>query len=276
MILLNEILLPALNNNQNVGQSGVGFIQIMGDIIIPTSALVVSVFVYLIYKEQTNIQAKMFELAGKQKNIQEKELEYLDKQLILQKINFEPKFQIKSQLRKTGGDSIFDTEFLQIDNVGFYVSDYLSTIKTFYTFSDYDININSKTEFTFPVNGYFAVGSYMGSKTNQNGTLETRFDYKNNFHFTNLYFKTIERTNNSKHVYSVSIYNLIEISYSDYERKRQVKYFCKEAINAYEVTKDVYDKRNVVSSNSYPIEYSSLNFDKVLALLNEHKNNTQE
>jgi len=47
----------------------------------------------------------MFALAGKQKDIQEKELEYLDKQLMLQKINFEPKFQIKSQLSKTGNDT---------------------------------------------------------------------------------------------------------------------------------------------------------------------------
>jgi hypothetical protein len=275
MILLTETLVPALNNTPNVGQSSVGLIQIFGDVIIPASALVVSVFVYLIYKKQTDIQTKMFELAGKQKDIQEKELEYLDKQLILQKINFEPKFQIKSPLSKTGNDSIFDTEFLQIDNDGFYISDYQSTIETFYTFSDYDINRNSKTEFVFPVSGYFAFGSYMGSKTNQKGTLETRYDFKNNLHFTNLYFETIQRTN-SEHIYSTSIYTLIEISYNDYEKKRQTKYYCKEASNTYEITKNVYDNRKVALSNPYPIEYSSLTFDKVATLYTEHKTNTQK
>lgn len=270
MTLLTLIFTPLLNSNSTAGQGSFEFLQVLKDIIIPTAALIVSVFVYLIYKKQADIQEKMFDLAGKQKDIQEKELEYLDKQLMLQKINFEPKFQIKSQLSKTGDDNVYDTEFLQIDNDGFYISDYQSSIQTFYTYSDYDYKKNLKTEFTFPVSGYFGVGSYMGSKTNQKGTLETRYDFKNNLHFTDFYRETIDRSN-SEQLYSASIFTLIEISYNDYERKKQTKYFCKEASNAYEVTKDFYDKRKTTISALHPVEYSSLNFDKVVALFNEHK-----
>jgi len=49
MILLNLFLAPILNSNPTAGQGSFEFLQILKDIIIPTAALIVSVFVYLIY-----------------------------------------------------------------------------------------------------------------------------------------------------------------------------------------------------------------------------------
>ncbi|HMG16306.1 MAG TPA: hypothetical protein VK590_12700 [Saprospiraceae bacterium] len=129
-------MILSLFYSPNVGQNTMDYLKMFRDIILPFSALLVSIFIYLIYRKQADIQGKMFELAGKQKNIQEKELEYLNKQIMLQRINFEPKFQIKSELKKTANESFFDTEFLYIENDGYFISEFQSIVETFYSLSE--------------------------------------------------------------------------------------------------------------------------------------------
>ncbi|HMG16305.1 MAG TPA: hypothetical protein VK590_12695 [Saprospiraceae bacterium] len=110
----------------------------------------------------------------------------------------------------------------------------------------------------------------MGSKTNQKGILETRFDFKNNLNYINL-FHTATNQSNSQHIYVLASYTLIKITYKDYEKIDQTKYFCIEGSGAYEITYDDYEKRKVNRFNSQLIEYSSLNFEQMLTFLKEQK-----
>lgn len=252
--------------------------KIVVDIIFSISALIVSILVFRIYKKQATTQIEMLgvsktqkDIQQTQKDIQQKELEYLDKQIMLQKLNFEPRFQIKSELKKTVSETFYDTEFISIENDGYYISEFKSSIETFYILKDYDKNLFKETSFLFPINGFYACGSNMSSssETNQKGELVTRFDFKNNLYFNNLYQETLLKSNNQNN-YSLFYLSFIKISYKDYENTAQIKYFCKEGA-AYEISKEEYDKRKAVPKNLFPVEYSSLNFEKVIALRTEFK-----
>lgn len=255
-------------------------ITLIRDFVIPIAGVIVSISVYLIYREQTKVfkkqtllQEKISSTNEKQYELNKLQVEYYEKQLALQELEFLPRILIKTQIASWENNKTNDTMILEISNDGYYISDYDSDTLSFYYFEIYDCKLGTRKCYKIPVNGYFACGSKPNNKVNQKGVLETRYDRNNNLHFNNIYKETLNH-NSDDFIFNIYVFSVLKTTYKDYAGKNLEKYY-KIAGDNFEISENDYKIEISIEKEFYPVEYSNLTFDKVIEITKKIDNTTR-
>jgi len=223
-----------------------------------------------IQEQQLAINDKEIELQRIQTEIQKKQLEYSEKQLVIQKQQFLPKIIIRNRLEKTQDHNIYDTEFLEIFNEGFFISNFSCQITVLYYFEEYNNRIFKKRSVHFKVNGYYTFVSKPTERNNQKGKLQTCYDLRNNEHFFKLYQKAIQSSKDNL-IYKLEKYSLLKISYDDFEGGNHTKYYVL-SFGDYEVPIDEYEAELALAIPNELREYSTLTLQDLQGLLDKYGN----